>query len=68
MSYVQTKAFAKDGNSTSGDNADKAIMFQLLLWVSFGLVVILFGTIYPLIYMDTTKGMYSSYLFAKKYV
>jgi hypothetical protein len=65
-SFVQSKASLKAGNSTV--TTDDVISFQINLWVSFSLFLVLLGGLYPLMYMDVTKGTYSSFLFAKKYV
>jgi len=66
----QQKMALKDDSSSSDDETtvDDIIYYQINLWVSVLLILILFGALYPLLYMNVTEGTYSSYLFAKKYV
>lgn len=55
-------------SSTTTTTQQNVVDFQINLWVSVLLVVILLGALYPLLYIDVTAGVFSSFLFAKKYV
>lgn len=65
---LQQKSSSGAKQNNAQPSQQDVVDYQIFLWVWFLMLLVLISALYPLFYMDITGGIFSSFLFAKKYV